>query len=285
MEELGGYALPPDSLALDEEAEGRAEAAAFLDRAASLALNIVPESAEARALVEALTAAVIAHQATRRGPKLRAKLSQAVGAIVGCLLKNWSRSRPRPIYRSGKASGFSDGPVGYRPFTAAMSGLDQLGFVGHQPGYRMATEWDDGNVWTGKAARFWPSVELLRLAVAHGITAAAADCQFKAPAPAKAPVVRRPVVVNSLKIMVGYRTGHGVKRELDASAALGSEFRRIVTGVEEANAFATKHEVQGARALAGSAYSPSTVRLVDVGSLSAGRACTRRWRRTSASPG
>jgi hypothetical protein len=243
--DLGGYALPPTSLSLGDEDDGRPEAAAFLDRAAALALNIVPYSPEAHALVEKLTAAVIANQGTRRGPKLRAKLSQAIGAVVGALLKNWSRSRPRAVYRSHKASAFSDGPIGHRQFIAAMSGLVALGFVSHQPGYRKATEWEDGNIWSGKASRFWPSVELLRLAVAHAVTAAAANDQFKAPPPAKAPNVRRPVEVNSLKLVIGYRTGQSVKRELDASEVLGPDVQIISTAVEEANAFAATQDVRG----------------------------------------
>ena len=98
----GDYAVPPGVLTADSDDDAIAEAAAWLDTAAPLALDAKPSTAAAIALVDAVTGMVLAHEGKRRGPKLRAKLTEAVGAIVGALLKNWSRPSPRPVFRSGE---------------------------------------------------------------------------------------------------------------------------------------------------------------------------------------
>ena len=126
----GGYALPRGVISLDGSGSAdAAEAAAWLDTAAALSLNSVPCTAEACGLVDALVGMVVAQGGKRRGPKLRAKLSQAIGAITGGVLMNWSRPVPRPVYRSGNTQGFSDGPVPARQFIAAVTGLGGLGLL------------------------------------------------------------------------------------------------------------------------------------------------------------
>jgi hypothetical protein len=244
LEPLGGYAVPPSSLALDNEGDRLADVAAWLDSAAPLALDSIPSTPEAVALVDALAEMVASTDTKRRGPKLRAKLSTAVGAVVSALLTNWGRSPARPVYRSGKATGFSNGPVGHRQFIAVIEGLQSLGFVGSQRGYQIATDWGDAKSWSGKAARFWPTAALLEFATSHGVTADTVDRQFKAPPPTKAPSVRKLVVVTSLKRTIGYRTGQGMKQQLEESV-LSSELERVRSSVLATNAFCAQHDVQG----------------------------------------
>ena len=263
LELPGAYAVPPGTLNIDADHEGLAETAAWLDTAAPLALDAKPSTAESHALVDALTAMVAAHGGTRRGPKLRAKLADAVAAIVGSLLKNWARSPARPVFRSGKAASFSDGPIAYRQFTAAMAGLEGLGFVVRQQGYQRAIDWGDVKSWFGKAARFWPSAGLLRLVAEHGITAENAQQHFRASAPKRPPIVRKLVAVNSMKRTIGYVTGQGHKEALKDDA-LGADLERIRNGVEQANAFAAEQDVRGC-------LPPRWKRVFTVNSLLGGR--------------
>jgi hypothetical protein len=203
----GGYVCPPSGLDMDPDGDGIAEAAAWLDTAAALELDSKASTAAATALVDAVTAMVAGRDATRRGPKGRIKASEAVGAIVGGLLKHWGRPTPRPAYRSAKAESFTDGPVPYRQFVAAMRALIQLELVATQRGFQRPIDWGNVTSWFGKAARFWPSAELLRLAASHGVTTDSVQRDFVAPAPVKPPTVRKVVVVSTLSKIVGNRSG------------------------------------------------------------------------------
>lgn len=239
---VGGYASPPAILDLQDDAT-RADAAAWLDTATILPLNSVPSSAAATALVDALTTMVISRDTTRRGPKRLQKLAGAVGAIVGGLLKQWTRTEPRPAFRSLMAASFSDGPVGHRQFTAAMDSLVALALVATQSGFRhLQFDWGDSRTWGGKAARFWPSAELLRLAADHGVTAGSVALDFTAPAPTKPPKVPQPIVVHSLK-RTNYRTHQSTKHRLPVTT--GTDWNGLRREVEEVNAFAAQHDVRG----------------------------------------
>ncbi len=184
----GGYAAPPGPLTLDAEGNGLAEVAIWLDGAAPLALDARAATVGAIALVNEVAGMVVAGDATRRGPKLRAKMTEAVAAIVGGLLKQWSRIPPRPVYRSRKAEGFSNGPVASRQFNGAMKGLVRLGLVVMQPGYRRANDYGFAKLWFGKAARYWPSAELLRLASSHGVIVETVLRDFVSAAPPNRPL-------------------------------------------------------------------------------------------------
>jgi hypothetical protein len=261
---LGDYAVPPDVLSADADGDAVAEAAAWLDTAAPLTLDAKASTAAAIALVDAVTGMVTAHEGKRRGPKLRAKQTDAVGAIVGALLKNWSRPSPRSVFRSSKATSFTDSPIPYRQFTAAMQGLVGLGLVATQRGYRRAIDWGGGSkTWFGKAARYWPTAELLCTAATHGVTADTTVQHFTAPPPIRPPMVRAPVVVTSLKQTTGYRTGQGTKQQLSA-APLGPELERLRREVEEVNALAAQTDVAGC-------LPPRWKRVFTVNSLLGGR--------------
>jgi hypothetical protein len=231
-------------LTADANDQAIAEAAAWWDTAAPLTLDSKPSTVAANALVDAVVGMMMAQEGKRRGPKLRAKLADAVGAIVGTILKNWSRPSPRPVFRSGKAASFSDSPIAYRQFKAARDGLVGLGLIATQRGYQQAIDWGDGKSWFGKAARYWPTPQLLALAAAHGVTPATAAGDFTTPPPTKPPTVRAPIVVTSFKQTTGYRTGQGTKQRMHV-AALGPELEQLRSEVEEVNAFAAQIDVRG----------------------------------------
>jgi hypothetical protein len=239
-----GYATPPGVLNTDPESGEVTEIAAWLDSAAPLALDAAPSTPEANALVGAVTSILLAHSAKRRGSKLQAKLTVAVGAVVGGLLRPWSKSPPRPVFRRVTAGDFSDGPVPYRQFVGAMRDLTGTGLVVTQPGYRRATDHGFAKLWFGKAARFWPSARLLELAAAHGITADRTADHFASRPSSKPPTVRTPIEVTSLRQTTGRRTGQGIKERLDV-AVLGPELDRLRQEVEEVNQFAARHDVRG----------------------------------------
>ena len=259
----GGYAVPPGVLSADADVDAIAEAAAWLDTAAPLALDAKPSTVAANALVDAVTDRVLALEGRRRGPKLRAKVTEAIGAIVGGLLKNWGRTSPRPVFRSGKAASFTDSPIPYRQFTSAMKCLVRLGLVVKQNGYRRAINYGFAKSWFGKAARFWPSSELLSLAATHGVTAATVAQDFAADPPMKPPTVRAPIVVTSLKQTTSYRTGQGTKQQLSAHT-LGPGLEPLRTEVEAVNTFAAQIDVRGCRP-------PRWKRVFTVNSLLGGR--------------
>jgi len=245
LELPGGYGTPPDTLAKDPDSDEVAETAAWLDTADYLALDSKASTAAAVSLVAAIIPIMASVDATRRGPKLRLKSSEAIGAIVGGLLKHWSRPTPRPAFRSGKVESFTGGPVAYRQFDAAMAGLIQLELVATQRGFQRPTNWGEVKSWSnGKAARFWPTAELLRLAATHGVAAGTVKADFLAPAPITAPVVRKLVAVSSLAKVVGQRSRQTAKLRRPVEI-LGDALGGFQRGVEEANAFATQHRVRG----------------------------------------
>lgn len=240
----GGYAAPPSPVGDAGEADAVVEFAIWLDTAAPLALDSAPSTVEASTVVNAASSIVLTHQAKRRGAKLQAKLTAAIGAIVGSVLKQWGRSPPRPVFRSSQAAGFTDGPVPYRQFIAAMDGLTGAGLVMTQPGYRRATDFGFAKIWSGKAARYWPSSGLLELAAEHGVTADAIGHHFTTLPPSRPPTVREPVVVTSLKITTGRLSGQGTKQRLDTKA-LGPDLERVRQEVLEVNQFAAQIDVRG----------------------------------------
>jgi hypothetical protein len=73
----GDYGVPPGVLSTDSDGDAIAETAAWLDTAAPLALDAKSSTAAAKALVDAVASKVLAHEGKRRGPQLRAKLTEA----------------------------------------------------------------------------------------------------------------------------------------------------------------------------------------------------------------
>lgn len=222
---------------------------ADLDAAAVLNLAAVPRSPAAVALVDELTAAVVALEAETRGNRRRAagldKLRRAVGAVVGGLLRAWGGGTPQACFHRLEPAAFTGGPVPHRQFTAAVDGLEALGHVRRAAGVRYAFEWDDGPSFTGKAARFRPAALLLDVAARHGVTPGTAREAFGMDIPTTAPAVPGPLLLRGLP--APRRKGGGPRPERrtlpihpdDATA------RRLVEHVQDTNARAARYDVRG----------------------------------------
>ena len=82
----------------------------------------------------------------------------------------------------------------------------------------------------GKASRFWPGAALLHLAAEHGSLPTAFNSTSSRLPPGRHRRFGKPIVVNSLKQTIGYRSGQGVRTQLPETA-LGPELERIRAGV------------------------------------------------------
>jgi hypothetical protein len=131
----------------------------------------------------------------------------ALCRFVGDLLR--ARAGPHPsgrIYHALGKTSFDDVPVNYDVFMAALNGLKALGLVGHEQGrthYRRL-DFGDGDfsvTLPGRAARFWATEKLIKLAERFGITADNVGDHFKLQPPLDPLVLR------------GYATGRGGNRE------------------------------------------------------------------------
>ena len=212
-----------------------------------LPLSAVAASPGALALVSDLTSRVVAFEGAS-GDRLTGrrqagvmKLQAAVGAVVGGLLRRWGRDQPEAVFRSRKAGDFTGSPVGVRQFTAAVDSLVALGLVSQSGSIRfVAFDFgDSGQVFQGKAPRFWPSSALLASVARHGVTAATIPTDFTDVIPKTPPAVPKPVQVFALR----------QPRQKDKVPLpiinLGPEAHRIQQGIAEANAYAAQHDVQG----------------------------------------
>jgi hypothetical protein len=149
----------------------------------------------------------------QRRARTGAKLDDAIQRFVGDLLRaRTGTNATGHIYRPTGHSQFSDVPVTYAMFKAALEGLKGLGLVGHRAGrtrYRQTPlraleivgKHKGQPVYqevgpeirytvSGRAARFWPTPQLLKLAEEHGITSDNVDDHFF-PEPPRNPLVLR----------------------------------------------------------------------------------------------
>lgn len=236
-ESWGGFPTPPNEWT-----------GVDLHGALLLPLSASPATPAALALVETLTAALcereVASRGNRRGSAGRAKLHQAVGAVVGGALSAWKASRPRAVFRSVDAGSFTGGLVGHRQFVAATDGLVALGLLHRKPGIRYQVEWGDGASQHGLCARYRPTAGLLDLAARHGVTAATVRADFRHAFSTVPPVVKAPLVLRGLDETRPARRGRVDRRDIlirqdDATA------RALAGGIATMNAFAARHDVQG----------------------------------------
>jgi hypothetical protein len=114
---VAGWARSPSALTPDQLKDAR-----------SLSLSANPISARAVALVTEIAAQVTRYEGTsgtrktgRRQSGLD-KLRQAVGAIVGGLLRCWGRRKPHAAFRSRTPAAFTGGPVAARQYLSACDG-------------------------------------------------------------------------------------------------------------------------------------------------------------------
>ncbi len=149
---------PPPTLTTDQ-----------LQDARLLALSATPVSPRAVALVADVAALVARHDAHTgarkrgRGKAGLARQQQAVGAIIGGVLRRWGREEPQPAFRSRKRDDFTGGPVGVRQYLAACDALVALGLLNRSRSIRYGLGvWDLGGPesFLGKAARLWPTQAL-----------------------------------------------------------------------------------------------------------------------------
>lgn len=222
---------------------------ADLGNAALLNLAAVPRTPAAVALVEELTAAVADLEAgtrgNRRGAAGRAKLHDAVGAVVGGLLRAWDGGTARACFHPLNRSAFTGGPVGHRQFTAAVAGLEALGHVARHAGINYAFAWEDGPSFVGKAARFRPAAPLLALAARHGVTPGTARDAFGTAYPTKPPAVHKPLLLRGLPAPRRKGTGARPERQELPIRAGDATARRLAEQVRDANARADRHDVRG----------------------------------------
>ena len=170
-----------------------------------------------------------------------AKLSAAVGTVLGGVLRRWGHPEPQAVFRSRTPGGFTGSPVGARQFLAAIDGMGSLGLVCRSKSIRyLQFDWGDGQTtFNGKAPRYWPSATLLCLAGDHSVTPATIATDFGDVIPTTPPAVPKPVQVFALK-----QRGQQDKLPLPLSK-LGSKADRIRQAIDDANTFAAWHEVRG----------------------------------------
>jgi hypothetical protein len=146
----------------------------------------------------------------------------AVERFVGDLLRARAGSSVSGrIYRAIGKTAFEDDPVNYDVFMAMLDGLNALGLVGHRKGQTRyhETGFEPGHKVTvpGRAARFWATPKLVKLAEQHGIHSGNVGDHF-VPEPPTNPLVLK-----------DYATGRGRYREADPSSRTTSARLRLTS--------------------------------------------------------
>ncbi len=181
-------------------------------------------------------------RARKRREKSGAKLVGAIERFVGDLLRaNASTTTIARVYRAVGKTSFERDPVKYDMFINVLERLKALELVGHlkgQPRYRKARFGpnDVASVQlSGRAARFWATNKLLKLAEHFGINGSNAGEQF-APEPPRSPLVQRDFAI-----------GRGRDRERGPIIRYQHtpETERLEADVRELNDFQACHELTG----------------------------------------
>jgi hypothetical protein len=172
-----------------------------------------------------------------------ARQRQAVGAIIGGLLRHWGREAPQAVYRSRRKSDFTGGRVPSRQYLAACDALVALGLVEQSRSVRYGTGivWDEGSPehFAGWAPRLWPTQALLDAAVHHGVMPATLETDFDGVYPSKPPAVLQPVQMFTLKTP---------RRNVKALIAIrrdDAEAARLIEKVTSYNAWIAEHAIAG----------------------------------------
>lgn len=177
-----------------------------------------------------------------RREKSEAKLSEAIERFVGDLLRARSgASGPGLVYRAVGKGSFDRDFVKYDTFMSVLEGMKGLDLVGHVKGqsrYRK-TEFDPGETVTiplaGRAARFWPTGTLMRLAEGCGISGSNVGKHF-IPEPPLHPLVLR-----------DYAIGYGPNKQRGRRIKYEPtpETVRLEADVRELNEFLTRFKLMG----------------------------------------
>jgi hypothetical protein len=183
----------------------------------------------------------VGRRVRKRRERSGAKFSEALERFVGDLLRARAGTNTTGrIYRPTGKSDFSDAPVKYDMFMRVIEGLKALGLVEHSKGRTRSQDTGFGFRVTvpGRAARFWPTPKLLKLAEEHGIHSGNVGDHF-APEPPTNPLVLR-----------DYATGRGQHKErgrIIRDYERMPETERLARDIKELNEFLARFELTGGR--------------------------------------
>ncbi|MDE2463669.1 MAG: hypothetical protein KGO02_08155 [Alphaproteobacteria bacterium] len=207
----------------------------------------IPASSEAEALVAAVVAVVSAGEkrARARGPKGTEKLIAAVAAIVGGVLVEALR-RDRLVFRSLQKAAFDGERIGYLQAKPVFGGLVAVGLLHRHQGIRFqeTEHFAETPSWSGMAARFEATEDLLRLAREHGIDKDNVESCFTKVFPTKPPKVKHAVTLRSVP------ERHPGQKRVNSDGELlpldmeDNATREIVAVVEQANAVFARHRFE-----------------------------------------
>jgi hypothetical protein len=182
----------------------------------------------------------VGNRVRRRRDRSSAKFSEALERLVGDLLRARAGTNATGrIFRAFGKTSFSDAPVKYDMFTTALDGLKALGLAGHRKGqtrYR-ETGFDARVTVAGRAARFWATPNLVKLAEDHGIHSGNVGEHF-APEPPTNPLVLK-----------DFATGRGRYREGGPVIKYERtpETERLERDIRELNEFLACFDLTGGR--------------------------------------
>ncbi len=185
---LSGFKTPPGNLTRKE-----------FEAAGELPLGLRPVEASAELFVRDLLQRFLRWEAETnrrkrdRPSELLQQLRDCLATVAGGLLRAWGKKESLATFRSLKTNAFSGEAIGARTFKEVLQGLDALGLLHRQDGHRK----HPGDSWTN---RYWPSIELLRLALGHGLTPGTLKAAFQSEAPTKPPKVGPLLRLNALKV-------------------------------------------------------------------------------------
>jgi hypothetical protein len=164
----------------------------------------------------------------------------ALERFVGDLLRaRTDTNTTGRIYRPTGKSDFSDAPIKYDMFMRVIEGLKALGLVEHSKGHTRSQDTGFGFRVTvpGRAARFWATPKLLKLAEDHGIHSGNVGDHFF-PEPPTNPLVLK-----------DYATGRGQSKESGRKIKhkRTPETDKLERVVKELNEFLARMKLTGAR--------------------------------------
>jgi hypothetical protein len=168
------------------------------------------------------------------------RFEDAVQRFVGDLLRaRTGTNTTGRIYRPTGKSDFSDAPVKYDMFMAALDGLKAIGLVEHRKGRTryVDTQFGFNATVPGHAARFWATPKLLKLAEEHGITSDNVEEHFF-PEPPTNPLVLR-----------DYATGRGQNKERGPIIKYKRtpETEQLERDVKQLNEFLARFKITGGK--------------------------------------
>jgi hypothetical protein len=183
----------------------------------------------------------VGRRVRKRRERSGAKFSEALERFVGDLLRaRVGTVTTGRIFRSVGKSSFDDAPVKYDRFVRLLEALKSLGLVEHRKGRTRSQDTGFGFRVTvpGRAARFWATRKLVKLAEGHGIHSGNVGDHF-APEPPTNPLVLR-----------DYATGRGRHKErgrIIRDYERTPETERLERDIKELNEFLARFELTGGR--------------------------------------